>query len=62
MFGGNDDHLALLFEFGLGRGGDGPWFRLLGDALESPALVLRNLLWWAVTPRLAGRGISSSSR
>jgi ankyrin repeat protein len=49
MFGRNDDHLVLLFEFGLGRGGDGPWYRLLGDALESPALMLRNLLWWAVS-------------
>jgi ankyrin repeat protein len=48
MFGANDDHLVLLFEFGLGRG-DGPWHRLLGDALESPATMLRNLLWWAVT-------------
>jgi hypothetical protein len=48
MFGTNDDHLVLLFEFGLGRGEGGPWHRLLGDALESPAVMLRNLLWWAV--------------
>jgi hypothetical protein len=46
--GANDDHLALLFEFGLGRGDGGPWHRLLGDALESPTVMLRNLLWWAV--------------
>jgi hypothetical protein len=49
MFDTDDDHLILLFEFGLGRGGGGPWHRLLGDALESPAVMLRNLLWWAVT-------------
>ncbi|MBV9951780.1 MAG: ankyrin repeat domain-containing protein [Acidimicrobiia bacterium] len=49
MFGPNDDHLVLLFEFGLGRDTKGPWHRLLGDALESPAVMLRNLLWWAVT-------------
>jgi ankyrin repeat protein len=48
MFGSTDDHLVLLFEFGLGRGEGGPWHRLLGDALESPAVMLRNLLWWAV--------------
>ncbi len=50
MFGPRDDHLVLLFEFGLGRDADGrgPWHRLLGDALESPAVMLRNLLWWAV--------------
>jgi ankyrin repeat protein len=49
MFGPDDDHLVLLFEFGLGRGDGGPWRRLLGDAVESPAVMLRNLLWWAVT-------------
>ncbi|WP_300610241.1 hypothetical protein, partial [Trebonia sp.] len=50
MFGPRDDHLVLLFEFGLGRDADGrgPWRRLLGDALESPAVMLGNLLWWAV--------------
>ncbi|HEU5265361.1 MAG TPA: hypothetical protein VFU35_01630, partial [Jatrophihabitans sp.] len=49
MFRTDDDHLVLLFEFGLGRGDGGPWHRLLGAALESPAVMLRNLLWWAVT-------------
>jgi ankyrin repeat protein len=48
MFGPNDDHLVLLFEFGLGRATDGPWHRLLGDHLESPAQMLRELLRWAV--------------
>ena len=49
MFGTNDDHLALLFEYGLGRNTAGPWHRLLGEALESPAEMLRVLLAWAVT-------------
>ncbi|HEU0241958.1 MAG TPA: hypothetical protein VFR11_22265 [Micromonosporaceae bacterium] len=49
MFLANDEHLAVLFEFGLGRGAGGPWHRLLGDALESSATMLSNLLWWAVT-------------
>jgi ankyrin repeat protein len=49
MFKDNDDHLVLLFEFGLGRDTGGPWHRLLGDALESPAVMLRDLLAWAVT-------------
>jgi ankyrin repeat protein len=48
MFGTNDDHLVLLLESGLGRADGGPWHRLLGDALESPAVMMRNLLWWAV--------------
>lgn len=31
-----------------GARGGGSWHRLLDDALESPAVMLRNLLWWAV--------------
>jgi ankyrin repeat protein len=49
MFGTNDDHLVLLFEFGLGRGDGGPWHRLLGDQLESPSTMLASLLDWAVS-------------
>jgi hypothetical protein len=49
MFDTDDDHLVLLFEFGLGQGGDGPWYQLIGAALESPPVLLRNLLWWAIT-------------
>jgi ankyrin repeat protein len=49
MFGGNDDHLVLLFEYGLGRDTRGPWHRLLGESLESPAEMLRSLLAWAIT-------------
>jgi ankyrin repeat protein len=49
MFGTNDDHLVLLFEHGLGRDTGGPWHRLLGESLESPAEMLRALLAWAIT-------------
>src|ERR1700722_13356107 len=49
MFATNDDHLVLLFEYGLGRHSRGPWHRLLGESLESPAQMLRSLLAWAVT-------------
>lgn len=48
MFGRNDDHLVLLFEFGLGRDTGGPWHRLLGESLESPTEMLRSLLAWAI--------------
>jgi len=48
MFGRNDDHLILLFEYGLGRETGGPWHRLLGESLESPAEMLRSLLAWAI--------------
>jgi ankyrin repeat protein len=48
MFGSNDDHLVLLFEYGLGRDTRGPWHRLLGESLESPAEMLRSLLAWAI--------------
>jgi ankyrin repeat protein len=49
MFGANDDHLVLLFEYGLGSDTAGPWHQLLGESLESPAEMLRVLLAWAVT-------------
>jgi hypothetical protein len=49
MFAADDDHLVLLFEYGLGRDTRGPWQRLLGESLEPPATMLRNLLHWAVT-------------
>ena len=48
MFGASDDHLELLFEYGLGRDTSGPWHRLLGESLESPAEMLRSLLAWAI--------------
>ena len=43
-----DDILELLFAFGLGRDTNGPWRRLLGDQLVSPASVLRLLLFFAI--------------
>ena len=48
MFGTNDGHLVLLFEFGLGRIAPGPWHRLLGEALKPPTEMLRSLLAWAI--------------
>jgi hypothetical protein len=48
MFGRDDDHLALLYEFGLGTGAGGVWRSRLGDALESPREMLRGQLGWAI--------------
>ena len=36
MFEDSDDHLRLLFDYGLGRGDGGPWRRRLGDAQQTP--------------------------
>jgi ankyrin repeat protein len=49
MFATSDDHLELLFDYGLGRDTQGPWHRLLSESLESPTEMLRSLLAWAVT-------------
>jgi ankyrin repeat protein len=49
MFGRADNHLEILFAYGLGRGDGGPWRRLLGDQVESPAVMLAALLDYAVT-------------
>ena len=48
MFEAGDDHLRLLFEYGLGRGDGGPWRRRLGEAQQSPAEMLADQLIWAV--------------
>jgi ankyrin repeat protein len=55
MFGTNDDHLVLLFQYGLGRNTRGPWQRLLGESLESPTEMLRSLLAWAIIHDQRGR-------
>lgn len=48
MFTGGTRHLELLFEFGLGKGGDGVWFKRLGSRLETPSQMLQQQLGWAV--------------
>ena len=55
MFRPGNDHLELLFEFGLGRGDGGPWKRRMGDALDPPAAMLRGELAWAITHGMAER-------
>ena len=50
-----DDHLELLFEFGLGTGPGGVWKRRLGRALPSPAALLRRQLRWAVAQGMPAR-------
>jgi ankyrin repeat protein len=55
MFLPDNDHLELLFEFGLGSGDGGPWKRRMGDALAPPAEMLRGELAWAITHGLAER-------
>jgi ankyrin repeat protein len=49
MFDPADDHLEVLFAHGLGRRDGGPWRRLLGDQVESPAVMLAALLDYAVS-------------
>jgi len=55
MFEPGNDHLELLFEFGLGTGDGGPWRRRLGDALDSPAEMIRGQLAWAITHGMTER-------
>jgi len=55
MFEPGNDHLELLFAFGLGTGDGGPWRRRLGDALDSPAEMLRGQLAWAITHGMTER-------
>jgi hypothetical protein len=55
QFGLGNDHLELLFEFGLGTGDGGPWRRRLGDALPSPAQLVRDQLPGAIAHGLTQR-------
>jgi ankyrin repeat protein len=55
QFGRDDDHLVLLFEYGLGRDADYPWRERLGDLLDRPAGLLRIQLRWAVEHNLPDR-------
>jgi hypothetical protein len=55
MFEPDDDHLELLFEYGLGRGDGGVWQARLGDRLDSPAELVRGQLRWALLHNLPHR-------
>jgi ankyrin repeat protein len=55
MFEPGNDHLELLFEFGLGSGDGGPWRARLGEAAGSPAELVQGELDWAVTHDLRTR-------
>ena len=55
MFEPGNDHLELLFEFGLGQDTGGPWLGRLGEALGSPASTLRGQLAWAITHGMTDR-------
>ena len=60
MFGTDDDHLVLLFEYGLGRGDGGVWRRRLGpEAVDEPRKLVRDLLRWAVAARPARPGAAA---
>ncbi|HEU4426054.1 MAG TPA: ankyrin repeat domain-containing protein [Pilimelia sp.] len=47
MFRPANDHLELLFEYGLGRGDGGPWHAVLGVAHQTPSEILQCQLLWA---------------
>jgi ankyrin repeat protein len=51
----NDDHLALLFEYGLGGEKGGPWITRLNDPLFNPSSLLVIELGWAAQHGFAGR-------
>jgi hypothetical protein len=54
MFEPDDSHLELLFEYGLGTGGGGPWKTRIGD-LGAFANMLRVQLRWAIEHHQPGR-------
>jgi len=55
QFEPDDDHLVVLFAHGLGTGDGGPWRRRLGDAVDTPAEMVRRQLRWAVVRDMGDR-------
>jgi ankyrin repeat protein len=55
MFEPGNDHLELLFEFGLGTGDGGPWRARMGGAVDTPSELVRGQLAWAVTHGMTER-------
>ena len=55
MFEPGNDHLELLFEFGLGTGDGGPWRARLRDAVDAPAALVQGQLQWAVVHAMRER-------
>jgi len=55
MFEPGNDHLELLFEFGLGTGDGGPWRARLGEAADTPSRMLRGDLVWAIAHGMTER-------
>jgi len=54
-FRGDDGHLRLLFEYGLGRDRGGPWFARFGDRMGTPTDLLVEELWCAARKNFGER-------
>lgn len=55
MFRPDNDHLELLFEYGLGADAGGPWHSQFAPSLPTPAGALEDQLLWAVQHDMAAR-------
>jgi ankyrin repeat protein len=55
MFEPGNDHLELLFEFGLGAGDGGPWRARMGEVADTPSQMLRGDLVWAIAHGMTDR-------
>ena len=51
----DDDHLRILFAYGLGQDQNGPWFKRLGERLRTPAQMLAEELWSAARKNYVAR-------
>lgn len=54
-FNPNDDHLEILFAYGLGQGVGGPWHARLGSQIHAPAILVQDQLIWAARMNYAER-------
>jgi ankyrin repeat protein len=55
QFKPTNDHLVLLFEYGLGTGPGGPWHKRMGPALDGPEALVERQLGWAARRNMPDR-------
>lgn len=55
QFDTSNEHLELLFEFGLGQGEGGPWHARLAPAHPTPQQMLEDQLLWAARANMVER-------
>jgi hypothetical protein len=55
QFADGNEHLELLFDYGLGQGDGGVWKQRMGEQMESPSAAVQHQLRWAIHHNMLSR-------